>query len=844
MFAFKKKYQILILTLLLLILMVVYGWSRWQNLKRELGLEINWQGLYLNWQGINLINVTIKQVSAQGNIVKASGQHIRLSWSKLFIQQLDVAWQAGHLSNTQKKDALEPIDINHILKIFSWAPYHIEISQLRLTVPCPNGLCATSGKLIINQKQQPDIPLSLLATLEHQAQLLTIEAKLYQRQSLFDLQVTSKLNQQPFLSFANQFNAHHPNQWQGYLTIAQLSNSQGLLTWLQDWLPTTNKLTNSSGSLQVNAKWQLQFAKDFISFRPEQGYFYLDVSLTSPWPIMKVGYLQGHLKAAITFDKYPYITQLDSQIQITHPDNALVKKLPTFLQPDSISLTIKPLEIPSHISADTAIAMELKLTGNITTLFTSNIYINTTQKALFFVDSLLQADTKSLAINNYHLQNGHLYIPFTAKLTPTQVDIKLAKTALIILQQLTNANFVTNNLQLTLGNLITQLNYNDSKGLSAFSTKGAISASTLAFIHPLFKTTSWKIAGQLASDLKQGSFTGKITNGVDLSANVSINTDYQKQLIVTTKTPDLFFRTTNVFAKTFKDWPDVLEIVTGKININTNTTISTDTPITIKATANFNGLSGIYDRSEFRDLSGLANITLQNNQLKILLSDLALTEANPGFNMGPLQFNGQYTTHLNKLSQGILKWTKAELTLFTGHIWLKAGQIDLAKLPQQLELQINNMQLNDLLQAYPTEGLYGEGILDGTLPIIITQQGIEVSKGKLDARQAGFIKLNSPQIKTLAVNNPNMKLVTESLENFQFSLLNSQISYDDGKAILGLQIKGRNPDVKNGQPINLNITLQEDIPALMTTLQLSDRVSETIRQRVQKRLQQRASHKQ
>ncbi len=107
MFAFKKKYQILIITLLLLILIVVYGWSRWQNLKRELGLEINWQGLYLNWQGINLTNVTIKQVSAQGNIVKPSGQHIRLSWSKLFIQQLDVAWQAGHLSNTQKKDALD-----------------------------------------------------------------------------------------------------------------------------------------------------------------------------------------------------------------------------------------------------------------------------------------------------------------------------------------------------------------------------------------------------------------------------------------------------------------------------------------------------------------------------------------------------------------------------------------------------------------------------------------------------------------------------------------------------------------------------------------------------------------
>jgi len=41
---------------------------------------------------------------------------------------------------------------------------------------------------------------------------------------------------------------------------------------------------------------------------------------------------------------------------------------------------------------------------------------------------------------------------------------------------------------------------------------------------------------------------------------------------------------------------------------------------------------------------------------------------------------------------------------------------------------------------------------------------------------------------------------------------------------------------EGGRPINFSINLEEDIPALLTSLQLSDRVSETIQRRVQERL--------
>lgn len=70
-------------------------------------------------------------------------------------------------------------------------------------------------------------------------------------------------------------------------------------------------------------------------------------------------------------------------------------------------------------------------------------------------------------------------------------------------------------------------------------------------------------------------------------------------------------------------------------------------------------------------------------------------------------------------------------------------------------------------------------------------------------------------------------------------MLSSAIDYDEkGKLTLGLRLEGNNPDIRNGQPVVLNVNLEEDIPALLTSLQLSGRVNEAVTERVRERLQQ------
>jgi hypothetical protein len=60
---------------------------------------------------------------------------------------------------------------------------------------------------------------------------------------------------------------------------------------------------------------------------------------------------------------------------------------------------------------------------------------------------------------------------------------------------------------------------------------------------------------------------------------------------------------------------------------------------------------------------------------------------------------------------------------------------------------------------------------------------------------------------------------------------------------LGLRLEGKNPDLRGGQPVVLNVNLEEDIPALLTSLQLSGRVNEAVTRRVRKLLQESGEEK-
>jgi hypothetical protein len=142
--------------------------------------------------------------------------------------------------------------------------------------------------------------------------------------------------------------------------------------------------------------------------------------------------------------------------------------------------------------------------------------------------------------------------------------------------------------------------------------------------------------------------------------------------------------------------------------------------------------------------------------------------------------------------------------------------------------------------VYPAEGFEGTGRLSGRIPLRITGATVEVEQGKMSAvSPGGRLRLPAERLQAMLGRSQAMELVVQALQNFHYSVLDSTIDYDSkGRLVLGLRLEGQNPEVRGGQPVVLNINLEEDIPALLTSLQLSGRVNEAVTERVRERLQQ------
>lgn len=136
----------------------------------------------------------------------------------------------------------------------------------------------------------------------------------------------------------------------------------------------------------------------------------------------------------------------------------------------------------------------------------------------------------------------------------------------------------------------------------------------------------------------------------------------------------------------------------------------------------------------------------------------------------------------------------------------------------ELTLQFSSLHLERMLTLVEYDGVTATGAISGQLPVVITEEGIEVAGGTLSADAPGG------NIRYLGAatgdGNAGLDLVNRALSNYRFESLESTIDYrPDGELLFAMQLKGMNPDMNNGQRINLNLTLSDNIPVLLESLQ-------------------------
>ncbi len=166
---------------------------------------------------------------------------------------------------------------------------------------------------------------------------------------------------------------------------------------------------------------------------------------------------------------------------------------------------------------------------------------------------------------------------------------------------------------------------------------------------------------------------------------------------------------------------------------------------------------------------------------------------------------------------------------------VRQALLDPAGARHDLRLELASLDLQRLLGEVAVEGLSGSGQLRGVLPVSMQGQTVVIRDGSLESTGPGILSYRregrGPALPAgvpveaegeedaLALLQDPVELTMRALENFHYDRLAIRVDKQaGGEAALKVQLEGKNPDLLDGYPFNLNINLTGDLTPVLDAL--------------------------
>ncbi|MCB0338842.1 MAG: YdbH domain-containing protein, partial [Bdellovibrionales bacterium] len=179
---------------------------------------------------------------------------------------------------------------------------------------------------------------------------------------------------------------------------------------------------------------------------------------------------------------------------------------------------------------------------------------------------------------------------------------------------------------------------------------------------------------------------------------------------------------------------------------------------------------------------------------------------------------------------------KVQLKSASGDIL--GGKLSIGRVPlyplitdEPIVISLSGASLQEILELERQENLSGVGTIDMKIPLMMGSQGLSVTNGSLAARTpGGIIRFKATEnAKDMAKSNPGLGIALEALENFHYTTLESGLNYQpSGILLMQTHLSGHNPDMNNGRKINVNLNVEENVLSLLRSLQLQNRIEESV----------------
>jgi len=293
----------------------------------------------------------------------------------------------------------------------------------------------------------------------------------------------------------------------------------------------------------------------------------------------------------------------------------------------------------------------------------------------------------------------------------------------------------------------------------------------------------------------------------------------------------------SVFADTYSDWPTKLLFNTGIIGMDGEVSWQQGELLPLsQATLSIQNVSGAHDEITFAGLAAVLDVK-ERDQLHIASRQgLSLAELDIGTLITDITLH--VDMFLRKGGEPKVTVTDLVMNVLGGKMLGKHIELDLASEQNPFTLQVNGVDMEEVLKLEQQQGLFGSGIIDGELPLILTRDGIVMTNGQLVARKpGGKLRYEAKEsVRGMAESNAGLKLLVTAMEDFNYNLFEADAGYTpDGLLKLEVRLKGSNPELEGGRAVHLNVNVEDNILELLRSLRLAREISEKIGEQVQKR---------
>ena len=286
--------------------------------------------------------------------------------------------------------------------------------------------------------------------------------------------------------------------------------------------------------------------------------------------------------------------------------------------------------------------------------------------------------------------------------------------------------------------------------------------------------------------------------------------------------------TDGVFSSLFQNWNKAYDLTAGQLQGELLISIAEESLAQSSASATLTNASFSYEDYVFTGIAGIFQLEMTPDLLIVSSPKLRANALDIGFPVSAMEAALHYE---DKAHAQRLRLTDVTANLLGGEASATAIEMNVANLTAQFNTQLNNLSLKEIL-ALEGDDIKGSGVIQGTLPIQIVSGDVQVLDGKLSSvPPGGDIKLSEDF--TGLTGQPGLDFALQALNDFSYDSLQADVSYEpNGDLELGVALQGSNPAIEQGRRIHYNVTVSENVLALLESLKADQLITNKVEQRM------------